>query len=241
MPGANRTTARPRDPAAIDGGVPGWVAGSPAVRLDAVAASRTVGVAGRASDDGVVIGERVFGVADGADRGLGSGQAALAEVTRLLGRRPRLRHLGPALHAANFAVWYHDEGDQDLVANVTIAVWSGTRVAIGHVGDARAYLVRRGTVQQLTTDHSRTRGDDDVPRLGRGPASPQPEILVLDVGDGDRLVLCTDGLWRNVTEADLAAVTNPSAEDACETLCSKARPADEDATVVVVVFSEGRG
>ncbi len=211
------------------------------MRLYALAAARTVDVAGRVTDDGVVVGERVFGIADGADFGLGSGQAALAEVTRLLGRRPRLRHLGPALHAAYFALWYHDAGERRLVANVTIAVWSGTRVAIGHVGDARAYLVRGGTVQILTTDHAQTQCDDDgVPRLGRSQASPQPEIRVVRVGDGDRLVLCTDGLWRNVTEADLAAVTNQSAASACEALCRTASRGDEDATVVVVVFSEGR-
>jgi protein phosphatase len=209
--------------------------------LDAVAASGTVGAAGRASDDGVLVGRRVVGVADGADRGLGSGQLVLAEVSRLLGPRPRLRHLGPALHAANFAAWFHDDRHQDLVANVTIAVWSDTRVAIGHVGDARAYLVRDGAVEPLTTDQAPSGDDDEVPRLGRGPASPPPEIRVVNVGDGDRLILCTDGLWRNVAGTDLAAVTNQSAEEACEALCRAASPlAAEDATVVVVAFSERR-
>lgn len=158
--------------------------------LDAVAAALSLPVTGRPLNDGVVIGERVFGVADGVDDGVGTGKQALLEVVRLLGSRPRPRDLRPALHAANFALWFRAEDAVGLIATVTVAVWCGTRVAIGHVGDSRAYLIRDGLVEQLTTDQARMRrGDGGVVRLGDHQAVPAAEVRLVKLafsGDGDQ-------------------------------------------------------
>ncbi|MEQ1501137.1 MAG: cyclic nucleotide-binding domain-containing protein [Myxococcota bacterium] len=95
-----------------------------------------------------------------------------------------------------------------------------TAAFVGHVGDGRVYLVRRGLVHQLTVDHSRS---DEAHELAAtaGPASagsgaaqrstralgPEPRVEVasawMEVAPDDRFVLCAASLHRGVPEAVL--------------------------------------
>ena len=101
---------------------------------------------------------------------------------------------------------------------------SGQRDAVlVHVGDSRAYRWRRGQLRRLTEDHSLVAeqlrmgvltGEEAV----RSPLrhvitrsvgtrrSVQPEVQVLSVEPGDRLLLCTDGLTRELPDAALAVL-----------------------------------
>ncbi|MEQ1567012.1 MAG: cyclic nucleotide-binding domain-containing protein [Myxococcota bacterium] len=91
---------------------------------------------------------------------------------------------------------------------------------IGHVGDGRVYLVRRGLVHQLTVDHSRgdeavqfdepeesaAESTDAAPGQTRalGPsAHVRVETLCMELAIEDRLVLCSAGLHRAIPEARL--------------------------------------
>ena len=91
---------------------------------------------------------------------------------------------------------------------------------IGHVGDSRAYLVRAGRLNRLTTDHSAVQA-----LLSRSLISPeevenhpdtsvltrslgnQPEVEIdieqIPLAFGDTLLLCSDGLWGFVSELDI--------------------------------------
>ncbi len=111
-----------------------------------------------------------------------------------------------------------------------------------HVGDSRLYLVRTGAISRLTRDHSyvgrlvengivRSEDAESHPQrhiltaaLGSGRdvvphASDQPMLL----GENDILILCTDGLWSLVPEADLARVVQAhSPAEACTHLVKMA-------------------
>jgi serine/threonine protein phosphatase PrpC len=190
-------------------------------------------------NDGVLISGRIFAVADGADGGTQSGAHALREVVRRLGPSPRPHALlmRNAFRGAHVSLWFRDERALTLQSTVTVAVWMNTLVVIGHVGDSRAYRIRRGQVLQLTSDQPEgAEGDACVVRLGLELRPPDPEILRVRVDAGDRLVLCTDGLWRHFGNDDLIDFSCLPAGLACAALCDRAPRYGEEASVVVVDF-----
>ena len=106
-------------------------------------------------------------------------------------------------------------------ATVTTVWVNDGRLSVAHVGDSRAYLLRTGNLQQLTSDHSLV-----AEQVRRGIITPQQaeesdmqsvllralgahedvEVDVDEVGSypGDVLLLCSDGLTRMVTEPEIA-------------------------------------
>jgi PPM family protein phosphatase len=210
------------------------------VALEAIAAALSRSHPGRVSDDSTLVTERLFAVADGADRGAGAGGQALAQLHRFLGSYPTARNLARALNGVNFALWQRDDGAGALRSTVTAAVLLGSRVAIGHVGDSRAYLLRGNRTYRLTSDESSFssyRPDEGVPLLGSRPPEATPHVRRYLLHDGDRLILCTDGLWRGINDDDLGGTTGLAPPGACELLCERSA-AHEEASVVVVDFSE---
>ena len=104
-----------------------------------------------------------------------------------------------------------------------VAVWlQDRRLSVVHVGDSRAYLLRAGTLKQLTADHSLV-----ADNVRRGIMTPQEaetsnlqNVLMRALGsqaqveidadehtlqEGDALVLCSDGLTRMVTDPEIAS------------------------------------
>jgi PPM family protein phosphatase len=92
---------------------------------------------------------------------------------------------------------------------LTALVRSGSRLALVHVGDSRAYLLRDGVTHQITTDHTLVRSMVDEGRLTLAEAASHPQrallVRALDTGErpdvelrearvGDRYLLCTDGV-----------------------------------------------
>jgi len=92
----------------------------------------------------------------------------------------------------------------------TIALFDGHRVGMGHVGDSRAYLFRDGELRQLTTDHTFVQTLIDEGRITEeearvhphknlilraidGTHDLEPDLFVLELQLGDRLLLCSDG------------------------------------------------
>lgn len=101
---------------------------------------------------------------------------------------------------------------------------AGLEALIGHIGDSRAYLIRDGKMLKVTNDHSavqallnrnliteeEARKHPDASVLTRSLGhSPQVELEIdrLPLESGDALLLCSDGLWGYVADADIAAVT----------------------------------
>jgi PPM family protein phosphatase len=74
------------------------------------------------------------------------------------------------------------------------------RAWIAHVGDSRGYLLSGGRMRQVTKDHERFGSLTQA--LGLGDV--QPDVTELEAGEGDRLLLCTDGLTNTTDDDDIA-------------------------------------
>jgi protein phosphatase len=141
---------------------------------------------------------------------------------------------------------------------LTLCYSIGHELFVSHAGDSRAYLFRSGELSQLTRDHNLAQFlvDSGVAERGSPSAMRMKHVLtnvlggpehglVVDVDhyqleDGDRLLLCTDGLNEMVKDAEiartLAALSDP--EDACAALEQLAleRGAKDNVTVVIARF-----
>ncbi len=107
---------------------------------------------------------------------------------------------------------------------------SGAAVLVGHVGDSRAYLLRRGVLSQLTEDHSLLNDYRKTRQLSEAEveAFPHKNVIVralgmrdqvevdlvrLELENGDFLLLCSDGLSGMVPDAGLAEIVRANAGD----------------------------
>ncbi len=141
----------------------------------------------------------------------------------------------------------------------TAAAVVGKSLYYGHVGDSRLYLIRNGEISRLTRDHSY------VGRLVEsGAISPeeaeihaQRHILTAALGAGDEiipdvpdqaiqlqendiLVLCSDGLWGQVSDPEIAKIaSSASPAQACRELVqlARARGGPDNITVQVLAFA----
>jgi serine/threonine protein phosphatase PrpC len=200
----------------------------PVVELN-VASRTETGHVRRENEDVVVTGPFLAGVADGMG-GAPGGQLAATLAAALLraaftGRS--VDELAAAVRAANRAIWERAQGSAELTGMGTticaVGLVEDGGLAVVNVGDSRAYLVRDGSLVQLTQDHSVTAELVRRGELTEADALRHPHRSVLtralgvgpdvelDSGThpavtGDRLVLCTDGLFNEVPPEDLAAV-----------------------------------
>ncbi|HKV24925.1 MAG TPA: Stp1/IreP family PP2C-type Ser/Thr phosphatase [Candidatus Acidoferrum sp.] len=187
----------------------------------------------------------------------GDGQAAWSEKTR---------RLTNAVHLANKNIYESAEAHPEqhgMGATLTAAWIEGSRLSIAHVGDSRAYLLRGGTLQQLTSDHSLVA--EQVRRgiitAAEAEESEMQSVLLRALGalpdvevDTDEhvlfardiLMICCDGLTRMVTEPEIAgtlqAETDPTkaAEKLIE-LANERGGVDNITVIVVHVSSESKG
>ena len=211
--------------------------------FEATAAALSRAVRGRQPDDSTLVSERVFAVADGADLGAGAGARALVELGRFVGAYPTARRLARALIVVNFALWQRDSGDGALRSTITAAACLGRVLAVGHVGDSRAYLVRGRRAYQLTVDGEGRAGEqgadrEAVQRLGDRPPTAVPHVRRYLLEDDDRLILCTDGTWRRLRREDLVTAASLAPDAACAFLCPRSANLEDEASVVVVAFRE---
>jgi len=167
------------------------------------------------------------------------------------------RRIADALRAANR--WLFDRAAvrpewRGLGTSATVASIIGRRLTVAHVGDARAHVLCAGALRQVSVDHTLL-----AALLAEGRESPADEtgyyqnIVTRAVGvieevevdtssfelcDGDRVLLGTDGLWKLVDDARLAAIlgAHPDPAAACEALIDAANAAGghDNATAVVV-------
>ena len=147
---------------------------------------------------------------------------------------------------------------EDMGTTFTSAYTVGDDLFISHVGDSRAYVLTRGRLVCITRDHTVAQEYADLGRLGQSDVAAHPLSHVLtralgagtdklefdthhrDVDDGDRLLLCSDGLTKVASEEDIASslTANPASEDACRALVelALARGGPDNITVIVAGY-----
>ncbi len=138
----------------------------------------------------------------------------------------KTKRLSTAVHLANRNICKSAEEHPEqrgMGATLTAAWIDRSKLSIAHVGDSRAYLLRGGSLLQLTRDHSLVAEqvrqgvltaaeaeESDMQSVLLRALGAQPEIEV-DADEhilfpGDVLLLCSDGLTRVVTEPEIAGV-----------------------------------
>ena len=139
---------------------------------------------------------------------------------------------------------------------MTMALALGDGLYIAHVGDSRAYLGERGRLDLLTRDHSmaarlmemgRTTPEEAAMQrnilykaLGQGPEI-EPDILYHDLNPGQYLLLCCDGLWDKVSDAEMSAIiqASPTPGIACKNLVARANESGGEDNISVILAARG--
>lgn len=146
--------------------------------------------------------------------------------------------------------------NRDLIAStVVVLIARGSHFACLWAGDSRAYLLREGSLCQVTRDHSAVQEMVEAGLIAAEDAESHPEAniitravgaedaLELDkvsgrVAPGDRLLLCSDGLFKALTEGDIE--TRLAAGEGADALVAAALAAGaRDNVTAVVVSAEG--
>ncbi|WP_262284912.1 MerR family transcriptional regulator [Micromonospora sp. MA102] len=186
------------------------------------------GAVRESNEDTAYASGTLLAVADGM-RGPGGASASTAAVDAL---RPLesadapatelLAALADAVGAADRAVRAHATAAHQPVTTLTAVLRRGSRLALVHVGDTRAYLLRGGELSRLTQDHTYVQSLVDQGKLSPAEAGahPQRALLARALGAGeveadlalrtalagDRYLLCSDGLAAVVDPEALHAV-----------------------------------
>ncbi|MEU2584345.1 MerR family transcriptional regulator [Streptomyces avermitilis] len=225
-----------------------------------------------ANQDTAYAGARVLAVADGCGAGGASASTAAVEALKFLDEEPL--PAGGVLNVLEDAVQGAAQAVQDVAAaaggsardeigtTLTAAVWTGSQLALVHIGDSRAYLLRDGELFLITHDHTVVQSLVDEGRLtpeeavahpqralllkalGGGPA-PDPDLKLHDARPGDRYLLCSDGLSTVVPTEEVRRLlaAAPVPEAAARALVDAANASggpDNVSCVVADVVEAGR-
>ena len=170
----------------------------------------------------------------------------------------RTNRLASAIHLANRKVFDTAAAnpEQRGMGATIVAAWiDAQRLSLAHVGDSRVYLLRAGSMDQLTADHSLVAEKVRVGILTpqEADASELQSVLTRAVGTngsvqvdtdeqvllvGDFLLLCSDGLTRMVTDPEIAStlLTSSTAQESADRLIDLANENGGVDNVTVVVL-----
>ncbi|WP_405012291.1 PP2C family protein-serine/threonine phosphatase [Kitasatospora sp. NBC_01539] len=195
------------------------------------AAGSHKGLIREGNEDSGYAGPRLLAVADGMG-GAAAGEVASSEVLGSIVRLDEdvpgadlLTLLGEAVQGANDRLRQMVEEDPQLEGmgcTLTAMLWTGQRMGMVHIGDSRAYLLRDGSLTQITQDHTWVQRLVDEGRItpeeaethpqrsllmraldGRGQV--EPDLSIREVRAGDRYLICSDGLSGPVSHQTLEA------------------------------------
>jgi serine/threonine protein phosphatase PrpC len=201
---------------------------------------------------GQVAAELAAQAAVDALRTLVDASASLAE---------KLRYAVAAANREIFATARAKPALQGMGTTLVALLVGEERIALAHVGDSRAYLIRGGRIRQLTDDHSLVaelvRRREITPRAARGHPhrhvltralgvrrAAEPDLAELTPTPGDTFVLCSDGLTGHVGDDEIAETVLAAADlDAgCDRLIDLANSrGGEDNITVLLLRCEKEG
>ncbi|MGB2873920.1 MAG: Stp1/IreP family PP2C-type Ser/Thr phosphatase [Gaiellaceae bacterium] len=218
----------------------------------------------RHNEDAYVCEPPLFAVADGiggAQAGELASRLAAAAVQDDSGdgAGDGRRRVDALIQEANRRVYERQSQDtavSGMGTTMTVALVEDGRVWIGHVGDSRAYLIRDGSLEQLTEDHSLVA---ELVRSGRlspeeAEAHPQRSVVTRALGTdpnvdvdtfsveskpGDLFLLCSDGLTSMVDDDKILAEVERNRDDlnsAAKALVRAANRGGGEDNITVVFF-----
>lgn len=195
------------------------------------AALSDVGRVRKNNEDSAYAGPHLLLLADGMG-GAAAGEVASAAAVQVIRRLDKPGIEGPdmmealagAVHRANERLSELVEEDPEregMGSTVTALLFDGQQLGLAHLGDSRAYRMRDGLLYQLSHDHTFVQSLVDEGRISKeeafthphrnlilrvldGRPDSDPDLEMLDVQAGDRLMLCSDGLPDYVSEQVIA-------------------------------------
>lgn len=220
------------------------------------------------NEDSYLVQSPLFCVCDGMG-GHAAGEVAssiaVETLAKLAPHEADPARLAAAVEAANAAIIEAAEnglGKPGMGCTATAAYVEGTTMAIAHVGDSRAYLLHEGTLIRITRDHSYVEELVDAGEITADEARVHPNRSVItralgsdpalyadhfqiNIEEGDRLILCSDGLSSMIPDAEIESIAtqSPTAQICTDNLVDAALAAggNDNVTVVVVdVVDDGR-
>lgn len=204
------------------------------------AASTDTGRRREVNQDAVLADYPLFVVADGMGGHLGGEIASASTVERLRAvveaGTVSTKNIEKALSRAVKDIVAHPETTDEGTGTTLTGLYLETHTDEPHwvtlnIGDSRVYLLRDGEIVQVTTDHSVVQELIAAGRLSPeeaenhpygnvitravGPSdSVKPDYLRLDVIDGDRFVICSDGLTKELTDFGIRHFLDANADPA---------------------------
>jgi protein phosphatase len=233
------------------------------VKIGEQAALTDPGRKRRRNEDSFVVEPPLFVVADGmggAQAGEVASRLAAASFREFheadeLEPEPRLEAIIQEANRRIFDRARHDTGLSGMGTTVTAALLGEDAIAMGHVGDSRAYRVREGELEQLTQDHSLVA---DLIRSGRltpeeAEDHPQRSVITRALGTdpdvdvdtflvearpGDLFLICSDGLTSMVPEEEILETlrTSPTLDQAAKALVKAANKQGGEDNITVILF-----
>jgi PPM family protein phosphatase len=215
------------------------VAGPSGLRLRYAAIS-DVGRVRKDNQDSGYVGPWLLAVCDGvggAARGDVASSTAIQQLRRI-DEPPSddpdhdlLARVAGALHRAHDRIG--ELVDEDPALNgtsttATLTLFDGSRIAVGHIGDSRAYLFRDGEITQLTSDHTFVQSDEGriteeearvhphrnlILKAIDGVHEAEPDLFLIELTRGDRLLLCSDGASGVLDDGRLADILGTGSPD----------------------------
>lgn len=186
-----------------------------------------------ANQDTAYAGTRLLAVADGFGPAGAPASSAAVEALRFLDTAEVpagsvLNLLEDAVQGATEAVRDVADGTEDNGTTLTALLWTGSRLALVHIGDSRAYLLRGGELFRITHDHTVVQSLIDEGRLTEEEATAHPQRTLLlkalgtgtpdlrlhDAAPGDRYLLCSDGLPAVLPDARIRQLLTTGTPDA---------------------------
>jgi PPM family protein phosphatase len=233
------------------------------MNLGSTAALSHPGRRRRHNEDAYVVEPPLFAVADGmggAKAGeVASGLAAAAVQESGSDGQSGEARVEALIAEANRRVFMRASEDREasgMGTTMTVALVEDDRVAFGHVGDSRAYLIRDGQLEQLTDDHSLVA---ELVRSGRltpeeAETHPQRSVITRALGTeadvdvdtfsipvepGDLFLLCSDGLTSMVDDQTILGAVEANRgnlEEAAKALVNAANRGGGEDNITVVFF-----
>ena len=226
-----------------------------------------VGLVREHNEDSFLLRTPLFAVCDGMG-GHAAGEVASSIAVKVIGEEaPNTADdvlLGAAIEAANQAVIEAPQkgiGKPGMGSTASAIFIKGNQMAVAHVGDSRIYLLHHGTLVRVTHDHSYVEELVDSGQITADEARNHPSRSVvtralgsdpemyadhftLEVSDGDRIILCSDGLSSMILDDEIEsiAVSNITPQNAADSLVSAALTAggaDNITVIVVDILDDG--
>jgi len=227
------------------------------------AARSHTGLLREGNEDSVYAGPRVLAVADGMG-GHAAGEVASAVAIAALAPLDEDTPSSDLLDVLRSSALAANDHLRDMVAGdptldgmgttLTAFLFAGSRLGMLHIGDSRAYLLRDGVLSQITHDDTLVQTLVDEGRISEEEASTHPQrslitraldgregvdfdLSVREARDGDRYLLCTDGLTGPVGRLETLqeALGLPDPQESCDRLVQLALRGGGPDNVTVIV------